>query len=66
MNITSRVYYKNRQGISWLAEWLLASQEGLCFMELDINILKHSIYHTLPLYLHTDGNCVTVKNKSLH
>jgi len=35
-------------------------------MELDINILKHSIYHTLPLYLHTDGNCVTVKNKSLH
>jgi len=24
-----------RQGISWLSEWLLASQEGLCSMELD-------------------------------
>jgi hypothetical protein len=31
--------------ISWLAEWLSASEEGLCFMEL-VSIFSINIYHT--------------------
>jgi len=34
LQICYAYWFRKRQGISWLAEWLLASKEGLCSMEL--------------------------------
>jgi hypothetical protein len=32
-------------GISWRAEWLLASEERLCYMKLVSNLVKHPVSH---------------------
>jgi len=35
------------QGISWLAEDLLASREGLCTMEIEVSYVKCEIFPVL-------------------
>jgi hypothetical protein len=43
-----------RRGIYWLAEWLLASQEGLYFMEL-VSISVHRILTSVYFWLSYSG-----------
>jgi hypothetical protein len=41
VNTVMNFGFHKRWGISWLAEWLSASQEGLCFMELVISLSSY-------------------------
>jgi hypothetical protein len=64
-------FYK-RQGVSWLAEWILVFQEGLCSMQLVswFDLVTGQIWPKWPLHSHKIkgnwANCSTLLSKIYH